>query len=81
MRSKPNTPHSARPKQTDGGLDLAQVLVKAGALQQAGQAAQAVALYRQWLAQPREAAEAALVWFNLGVLLRPLGDLSACMDA
>ena len=70
-----------QPRQPSGGLDLTQLVAKANALEQSGQAQQAVALYRQWLAQPNTPAATAVVWFNLGVLLRPLGDLPGCMHA
>lgn len=71
----------AQLERSKGGLSLAQVLDEGGSLQRDGRIGQAVALYQQWLSQQRESAQDALVWFNLGVLHRQLGNLPACMAA
>ncbi len=62
-------------------LTVLQAMEQANALQQSGQPDAAATLYRQWLQTPRDAAHAAVAWFNLGVLLRPLGDLPGAVAA
>lgn len=62
-------------------LTLVQAMEKSILLQQTGQWVAAAGIYREWLLVPRDAAQAGAAWFNLGVLLRQLGDLPGCMLA
>lgn len=63
------------------GLTLVQAMEQATALQQGQQLASAAQVYRDWLALPRDDHPAAVAWFNLGVLLRQLNDVSGSLAA
>lgn len=79
--SLPMTPLSPPQASPVLALSLVQAMEKATLLQQSNQLTAAAGVYREWLLIPRDPSQAGVAWFNLGVLLRQLGDLPGCMAA